>query len=647
MQSNVFIGARLSVIILFLAPLGKAFMLKYLFITLFAFTLFTVKAQIPTGYYSSAQGLTGVALKAALHDIIKNHHALSYDSVKIALRVTDQDTVDTTKVICFYTGWTYGKYDFGNGSEDWNREHVWSKSHGDFGNNPPEGTDLHQLRPADASVNSAKSNRDFNWGVVQYIDGSGPTECYKDTDVWEPRDEVKGDVARIIFYMATRYEGDNGETDLEPVDSVNTAVNNEPFYGKLSTLLAWHQNDPVDQWEQRRNDTVYYHYQHNRNPFIDHPEYVDSIWGNTIYGEPSNHVSDFIAASATSTSVTLTWDNNDGDTVAQNFLVMINQTGVFTPPADSTEYPNDTDLTDSAGVYNVPHNAQTYTWENLSPQTAYYFTIYPYNNSGDNINYKTDGVVPTTMDSTAVDTVLYLIISEVADPSDNYEARFVEITNVGNTDVNFSDENWYLSRQANGSGWADIALTGVLKSDSSMVVAYNSDDFFTAYGFYPDISSGYITGNGDDGYFLYKNGNHETGTLIDAYGVIDQDGTGQPWEYLDSRAVRIFPVTNSDTLWTASQWVIESAGTADMAPKWHRKTLTWNGSTSSNVTDKANWDEAPLVTARYSPDASCKLIFTSLGTSPVLNQDRTFSVIELENNAVLNVGTNVTLTLKR
>ncbi len=622
-------------------------MFKYFFIIVFFFVAGTTKAQIPAGYYSSAEGLTGGALKAALHDIIDNHHALSYDSVKIALRVTDQDTIDTTKVICFYTGWTYGKFDFGNGSEDWNREHVWSKSHGDFGNNPPEGTDLHQLRPADASVNSAKGNRDFNWGITQYIDGSGPTECYKNTDVWEPRDEVKGDVARIIFYMATRYEGDNGEQDLEPVDSVNTAVNNEPFYGKLSTLLTWHQNDPVDDWERKRNDTVYYHYQHNRNPFIDHPEYVDSIWGNNIAGEPTNHVTNFIAASSTSSSITLTWDNNDGDTAAQNFLVMINKTGVFTAPSDSTTYPNDTDLSDDEGVYNVSHSAETYTWQNLTPQTDYYFTIFPYTNSGLNTNYKTDGSVPTTSDSTTVDTVINIIISEVADPSDNWEARFVEITNVGDSDIDFDTETWYLSRQANGgsTSWGDIQLTGVLQSDSSMVVAYSASVFPSVYGFEPEMTSGYISGNGDDGYFLFKNGNHASGTLIDAYGVIDQDGSGTAWEYTDSRAFRIYTVTSPDSTWQASEWVIESAVVDEMTPKWHRKTLTWNGSTSANVTEKTNWNEGVGVTANHKPDASCKMIFTTSGLSPVLSEDHIYSTIKLENGVTLTINNNSTLNL--
>ena len=102
--------------------------------------------------------------------------------------------------------------------------------------------------------------------------------CFYDADSWEPRDAVKGDIARMIFYMATRYHGENGEPNLTVVDYVNTSPNNEPLYGKLSTLLQWNAQDPVDAYEINRNNNVYY-YQHNRNPYIDHPEWVTAIWG--------------------------------------------------------------------------------------------------------------------------------------------------------------------------------------------------------------------------------------------------------------------------------------------------------------------------------------------------------------------------------
>ncbi|ALC90364.1 ribonuclease [Bacillus sp. FJAT-18017] len=227
----------------------------------------------PAGYYDSAAGKTGEALKTALHNIIDDHTKISYDAVWDALRKTDEDPNNTNNVILLYTGRSQGKFTNGGGVNDWNREHVWAKSHGDFGTTMGAGTDLHHLRPTDVSVNSSRGNKDFDNGGTQHTEALGN---YTDSDSWEPRDSVKGDVARMLFYMAVRYEGDSGELDLE----LNNLVNNgtAPYHGKQSVLLQWHMEDPVDAFERKRNDIIYAQYQHNRNPFIDHPEWVSLIW---------------------------------------------------------------------------------------------------------------------------------------------------------------------------------------------------------------------------------------------------------------------------------------------------------------------------------------------------------------------------------
>lgn len=244
------------------------------FILIFSFNLFS---QIPAGYYDSANGLSGETLKNALHNIIKNHTECSYDDLRdFILENTDKDPNNSNNVILLYTGRSQAASTFGGGANDWNREHVWAKSHGDFGTNPPAGTDAHHIRPTDDSVNSTRGNLDFDNGGNPVSEAPG---CYYDSDSWEPRDAVKGDVARMMFYMAVRYEGDNGEPDLELVDYIPSAPNGtEPFFGKLSTLLQWNHDDPVDSFEENRNNIIYNNYQHNRNPFIDHPEWADSIW---------------------------------------------------------------------------------------------------------------------------------------------------------------------------------------------------------------------------------------------------------------------------------------------------------------------------------------------------------------------------------
>jgi endonuclease I len=224
-------------------------------------------------YYAPVSGKTGAALKSGLHQLIKNNTKLTYDQVWDALKATDQDPNNSANVILVYSGRSQSKTSNGGGANDWNREHVWAKSHGDFGTATGPGTDIHHLRPEDVSVNANRGNKDFDAGGSPAAEAPG---SYTDADSWEPRNAVKGDVARMIFYMAVRYDGDDGFADLEPNDSVNNGSN--PKMGRLSVLRQWSAQDPPDAFEQRRNQVIYDVYQHNRNPFIDHPEWVSSIW---------------------------------------------------------------------------------------------------------------------------------------------------------------------------------------------------------------------------------------------------------------------------------------------------------------------------------------------------------------------------------
>ncbi|CAH0234316.1 Extracellular ribonuclease [Peribacillus sp. Bi96] len=235
------------------------------------FTLTVSNDMQLESYYESATGKTGTELKSVLYSIIKGHTMLSYDQVWNALKETDEDPDNSNNVILLYSGKSISKNSNGGNAGQWNREHVWAKSHGDFGTSKGPGTDLHHLRPADVSVNGKRGHLDFDEGGQTY---SG-CACKFDADSWEPPDQVKGDIARMIFYMAVRYEG-NGELDLELSDTVNTYP--KPLHGKLSTLLKWNDLDPVDDFESHRNDVIY-DWQNNRNPFIDHPEWASEIWG--------------------------------------------------------------------------------------------------------------------------------------------------------------------------------------------------------------------------------------------------------------------------------------------------------------------------------------------------------------------------------
>ncbi|RLD80784.1 MAG: hypothetical protein DRJ15_06165 [Bacteroidetes bacterium] len=226
-----------------------------------------------TGYYNGTQGKSGEELKSALNDIIQGHTSYSYFFSKEIFKLSDADPLDPNNVIQVYTGFSHDNTDYGNGGLQLNREHVWAKSHGNFADMPPMYSDVHNLKPSASTVNQDKSNLDFDNGGEQHDIATG---CYYTDSTWEARDEVKGDIARIIFYMATRYEGEDGEINLEVVDEINTYP--LPEHGKLSTLLQWNLQDPPDEFEINRNNVIY-SFQKNRNPFIDNPNYAQLIWG--------------------------------------------------------------------------------------------------------------------------------------------------------------------------------------------------------------------------------------------------------------------------------------------------------------------------------------------------------------------------------
>ncbi len=262
--------------------------MKFLILPALALLWFQAWTQtaVPSSYYTSANSLSGPALKSALNNIIDNHTTFPYtvsspsvDTWDI-LKETDRDPNNPDNVILIYSGLSVNaaqEYNNGNG---WTREHVWAKSRGNFGTIQGVGTDVHALRPLDAATNSARSNRWFNECTIPY-DAYGNYTCGANEWSWEPRDAVKGDVARMIFYMAVRYEGENGEPDLQVIDSIPTFnYTNDPVHAKLCTMMAWHFADPVDAFEQNRNNIIYNNYQGNRNPFIDNPNYAWEIWGD-------------------------------------------------------------------------------------------------------------------------------------------------------------------------------------------------------------------------------------------------------------------------------------------------------------------------------------------------------------------------------
>jgi hypothetical protein len=165
-----------------------------------------------------------------------------------------------------------------------------------------------------------------------------------------------------------------------------------------------------------------------------------------------------------------------------------------------------------------------------------------------------------------VSTSASLIFTEIADPSDDTNARYVELKNVSNSSIDFDASTYYISRQIDGAGWEDSKLTGSLCSGCIRTIGYNSSNFFSAYSIGADDSSSIVNSDGNDTYIIYSGGDHSTGSIIDIYGQIGVDGAGQNWNYEDSRAVRGSKVGSGTSTWDTSEWTISSAAISNMTP---------------------------------------------------------------------------------
>ncbi|MBK6347770.1 MAG: chitobiase/beta-hexosaminidase C-terminal domain-containing protein [Bacteroidales bacterium] len=122
--------------------------------------------------------------------------------------------------------------------------------------------------------------------------------------------------------------------------------------------------------------------------------------GTVLAGEPTNHATSFAANAPDYSSITVTWSDNDGAQPADGFLILASTSASFAAPVDLIAQANDAVLSDGTGVMNVAHGVQTYTWAGLNAATPYYFTIYPYTNSGVLIDYKTTPAAPTATATT-------------------------------------------------------------------------------------------------------------------------------------------------------------------------------------------------------------------------------------------------------
>lgn len=248
-------------------------------------------------YYEPCRGKVGEELKKALHDIIDDHTSYSYSSsTSDKLVRIDRNPLISGELYRMYEG-------FKRTSSVSSKEHVWAKSQGEgstFEKREPMYGDMHNLRPCDSGINSRRNHYHFNNldGFSNVIDDKG-NKIYRSNTLpfdgyYEPIDLSKGDAARVMFYMATRYEGDNSyEDDLElgTLDSYPSNLNDfrddsYGFHGDINAIYEWATSgiDPVSDHEVSRNNICDSEYQHNRNPFIDHPEFIIMIYDKNYKG---------------------------------------------------------------------------------------------------------------------------------------------------------------------------------------------------------------------------------------------------------------------------------------------------------------------------------------------------------------------------
>lgn len=213
-------------------------------------------------YYKSAKGKSGRDLKNALIRLTqRGHREITYKEAEKHTANLHEDRLEKDKILIFYDYELVSKDSF---NSKWNREHIWPKSYG-VDKSMTSEADLFNIVPADMKQNSDRSNLPFTDTQKGGMYLIRP----------ERQGDIRGDLARIFFYMAVRYEGFEGEPDLELTDDPLKV--NEMKFGPLSTLLRWHKEDGVSLDEKTRNNRIF-KIQGNRNPFVDNPEYVGLIW---------------------------------------------------------------------------------------------------------------------------------------------------------------------------------------------------------------------------------------------------------------------------------------------------------------------------------------------------------------------------------
>ena len=300
--------------------------------------------------YEDITGLKGDSLLEGLASIMDQTHKYytTYGDTRGAIAFSDEDKSNQSNIIDFYTGYSISnKWNNGN---LWNREHLWcqSLSGGLYPSTDNStrgaGGDIHHIRPEIKNINSSRGNKlysDFNGGGPPHTYNGKETGNYTNSSCWEPRDEVKGDVARILAYLYTHYSEEVANAnntykgDLKITNIVYTEE--KTTQAAWALLIKWNEEDPVDQFEKDRN---YYCASITgvRNPYIDHPEFMNMIFNPNYNGsgalteDGGSQVSSFVNTT-TMTSLSFNYSRATDETttsqVSDQIQLENNQTHPF------------------------------------------------------------------------------------------------------------------------------------------------------------------------------------------------------------------------------------------------------------------------------------------------------------------------------
>eukprot|EP00584_Thalassiosira_punctigera_P027171 CAMPEP_0172580348 /NCGR_PEP_ID=MMETSP1067-20121228/139712_1 /TAXON_ID=265564 ORGANISM="Thalassiosira punctigera, Strain Tpunct2005C2" /NCGR_SAMPLE_ID=MMETSP1067 /ASSEMBLY_ACC=CAM_ASM_000444 /LENGTH=539 /DNA_ID=CAMNT_0013373087 /DNA_START=40 /DNA_END=1659 /DNA_ORIENTATION=- len=465
-------------------------------------------------YYSSLPTPPTDTARYDMHNLIKSTHrdqlpysSSAYGDVWDALIDVDSDSSGDNVKLVYKDIWVPAfPHDFGT-CEYWNREHLWSRSHG-VGSSGKDNTDLHHLRPSDCNVNSARSNLYF--GICGTAAPSSQCtspahqeaafDTEKDSTTFLPPVNVRGDIARAILYMDLRYDGDEGSTTLDLVVSdCPETVPNGAGMGYLSQLLLWHLEDPPDVEEKQRNGKVCTEWQGNRNPFIDYPELA------SIYHGGSRPLL--------------------GDGLGYDCTVPPPSVGACSDDSGPCSSVDQCLCSSSATNRNLFEGGGSLLrgWSpssrNLQSSKLMMTGVF-------------DGPLPGGLPK----MVELYALEEVLDLS---------VYGVGS------------ANNGRGTDGEEFTLTGSAPIGSFVTVSYEAVAFLDYFGETPSFTSGTLNVNGDDAIELFFNGE-----VVDSFGDNSVDGTGQAWEYMDGWAYR--NVGSAPTsAFQISEWTLSKENAVD------------------------------------------------------------------------------------